>query len=430
MPEQDRVAKAPVRPHRILPMAGRDPHESGRTATPMELLYDLVFVVAIGQAAGQLAHLVADGQWAVATAGFLLAMFGILWAWVNFSWFASAFDTDDWPQRLSTMVQMIGVTVLGLGVPAMFHSLLVGDQVNNRVMVAGYVVMRLAMVFQWLRASRQSPQYRRACRTYVWTIAIAQIGWVATAIAPLTPSSFAVIMVALLLVEFGGPYLAETRCGGTPWHPHHIAERYGLLTLIALGEGVAGTVASLSAAVDARGWTLDAVLVAVAGMGLTFSMWWCYFLLPSGEILHARRDRAFPWAHTSLPMFAAIAATGAGLHAAALFIAHQAHIGPVMTVLALAVPVAVFVLGIYGLYTVLYHRISRFHIGLLAATGLVLAAGPLLAWAGVSMAPCLLVIMAAPWVTVIGYEAHGHREVAEAFAQVTRDTESDGGPTT
>ena len=77
----------------------------------------------------------------------------------------------------------------------------------------------------------------------------------------------------LLLIELMGPVLAERRDGGTPWHPHHIAERYSLFAIIALGEGVVGTVATLSAVVEAQGWTLDAALVCVAGTGLTFGMW-------------------------------------------------------------------------------------------------------------------------------------------------------------
>ena len=79
--------------------------------------------------------------------------------------------------------------------------------------------------------------------------------------------------------------IAERHKGGTPWHAHHIAERYGLLVIITLGEGVIGTVASLSAVVNEYGWNLDAVLVAVAGIGLTFGLWWTYFILPSAEVL-------------------------------------------------------------------------------------------------------------------------------------------------
>jgi low temperature requirement protein LtrA len=408
------------RAHRIRCMTGRDPHEAGRTATTLELLYDLVFVVAIGQAANQLAHLVAEGHYAAGVGGFAFAMFAVLWAWINFSWFASAFDTDDWPYRLATMVQMVGVTILGLGLPQMFHSIDTGHGIDNRVMVAGYVVMRVAMVFHWLRAARQDPHCRAASLVYVKTIVLAQIGWVAMAFVHLSVLPAALIIIALLLVELGGPYLAETRHGGTPWHAHHMAERYGLLAIIALGEGVIGTVASLSAVVEGQGWTTDAVMVAVAGMGLTFGMWWCYFMLPVGEILHVRRERSFFWGYGSLPVLAAIAATGAGLHVAALFIAHKAHVGPLVTVLALAIPVGVYLLGIYALYSGLLSDIDPFHAWLLFLTAVVLVAGPLLAAAGVSMALCLLVIMLAPAVTVVGYEVRGHRHVAEALERVVR----------
>ena len=411
----------PDRTHRIRRMLGRNPHEHGRVATTLELLFDLVFVVAIGQAANQLAHLLAEGHLVAAIGGFCFAMFAVIWAWINFSWFASAFDTDDWLYRLTTMLQMVGVTILGLGLPPMFHSVDAEEGINNRVMVAGYVVMRIAMVFQWLRAASHSPERREACLAYVKTIVASQIGWVAFACVDLRlwPSTF--ITAALLVIELGGPYLAEKRYGGTPWHAHHIAERYGLLAIIALGEGVVGTVASLSAVVDESGWTTDAMLVAIAGMGLTFGMWWCYFLLPAGEVLHVRRERSFAWGYGSLPVLAAIAATGGGLHVAALFIEHKTHIGPVATVLALAVPVGVYLAGIYWLYNTLLADIDPFHALLMVVTALVLVTGPLLAAAGVSMAVCLLVVMLAPAVTVIGYEMRGHRHIANALERTLRE---------
>lgn len=419
MSEHGQAAPAD-RTHRIRAMAGRDPHEGGRTATPLELLYDLVFVVAIGQAASQLAHLVAEGHYGAGIGAFAFAMFAVIWAWINFSWFASAFDTDDWPYRLATMVQMVGVTVLGLGLPQLFHSIDAGHSIDNRVIVAGYVVMRIAMVFLWLRAARQSPRHRDACLAYAKTIVLAQIGWVTAAFLHLSLVPATLMFGALMLLELAGPYLAETRHGGTPWHAHHMAERYGLLAIIALGEGVIGTVASLSAVVETQGWTTDAVLVAVAGMGLTFGMWWCYFLLPVGEILHVHRERSFLWGYGMFPILAAIAATGAGLHVAALFIEHNAHIGPLATVLALAIPVAVYLAGIYLMYSGLFDDVDPFHVLLGVLTAAVLVAGPLLAAAGVSVAVSLLVVMLAPVVTVVGYEIHGHRHIAEALDRALR----------
>src|SRR5262245_42579153 len=104
-------------------MGGRDRHESHRVATPLELLFDLTFVISFGVAASQLAHALAAGHYSTAFIGFGLASFGICWAWTNFTWFASAYDTDDWIFRLCTMVQMIGVLVLAVGMPQMFASL-------------------------------------------------------------------------------------------------------------------------------------------------------------------------------------------------------------------------------------------------------------------------------------------------------------------
>ena len=164
----------------------------------------------------------------------------------------------------------------------MFSSIEHGDHVDNRILVAGYVVMRIAMVFQWLRAARQDPQRRSACLTYAAAITIAQIGWIAAIFVHTSVPTTFLLFAVLIFVELLGPWIAERRKTETPWHSHHIAERYGLLVIIALGEGVVGTVASLTAVVGHQGWTMDAVLVAIAGTGLTFGMWWLYFAVPAG----------------------------------------------------------------------------------------------------------------------------------------------------
>jgi low temperature requirement protein LtrA len=400
--------------HGVTRMVGRDPNEPHRAATPLELLFDLTFVVAFGVAAEQLAHLLAESHLASGLVGFGFAMFAVCWAWINFSWFASAYDTDDWPFRVATMVQMVGVLIFALGLPDVFASIDQGLHLNNAVAVAGYVVMRIAMGLQWLRAATQNPQRRSACLTYLTTILVAQAGWVLLLLVETSVSVPVTLlyMVPLVLLELSGPWIAETRKGGTPWHAHHLAERYGLLAIIALGEGVIGTVASLAAVVQRQGWTLDAVLVGVAGTGLTFGMWWTYFLIPSAGILQAHRERVFAWGYGHILIFTAIAATGAGLHVAASYIEGQAHISGVATVLCVAVPVGGFVLMVYALHTWLVREADPFHLGLLAGTAAVLVAAVWLATSGVPMAWCLLVVTLAPAVTVVGYEALGYRHLA------------------
>ena len=220
----------------------------------------------------------------------------------------------------------------------------------------------------------QDPARRRACLTYAVVVSMAQVGWVALIVLHF---SIAVTLDPRAscspLIEFAGPIVAERKDGGTPWHAHHIAERHGLFAIIALGEGVVGTVAALSAVVEQQGWTLDAALVGVAGIGLTFGMWWVYYMLPSAPILHAHRDRAFVWAYGQLLIVTAIVATGAGLHVAANFIEHKAHIGPLATVLTVAIPVGVFLGLIYGLYYYLVQRFDPFHVWLLTATAAIVA---------------------------------------------------------
>lgn len=408
--------------HHARKMSGRDPHELYRVATPLELLFDLTFATTFGFAASQLAHALSEGHYAVALIGFGFATFAISWAWINFSWFASAYDTDDWIFRVVTMVQMIGVLVLAIGLPRMFNSIEHGEHLDNTVMVTGYVVMRIAMVFQWLRAAKQDPARRRACLSYVITISIAQIGWVAQIIWNFPIGTSILFAIILGLIELSGPMIAERKDGGTPWHAHHIAERYSLFAIIALGEGVVGTIATLSAVIENQGWSIDAALVCVAGMGLTFAIWWVYYLLPSAQVLHINRNRAFVWGYGQIVVIAAIVATGAGLHVAANFIEHKTQIGPLATVLCVAIPVGVLLLSIYALYYHLLRRFDALHLWLLIVTGGVMTLAVLAALSGVDMAICLVIVTLAPAVTVVGYEIQGHRHEAEALAINERRT--------
>ncbi|BBX30755.1 membrane protein [Mycolicibacterium mageritense] len=408
---------SPVQTHRLRRMAGRDPHEQHRVASPLELLFDLTFVIAFGVAASQLAHLMAEDHVGAGLVGFGFAAFAIWWAWMNFTWFASAFDTDDWVFRAMTMLQMVGVIILALGLPQMFASVEHGGHVDNTVLVAGYVVMRIALVGQWLRAARQDPEHRTACLTYAAAVTVAQIGWIVQIFAHTSVVVFFVTAVVLVIVEMSGPYLAERRMGGTPWHAHHIAERYGLLAIIALGEGVVGTVASLTAAVGEHGWTTDAILLVVAGTGLTFGMWWVYFLVPAADLLHAHRRLSFRYGYLHMLVFASIVATGAGLHVAAYYIEEESHLGSVATVLAVAIPVATYLVSMFVIYSLLVGDVDVFHTVLVVLAAAVLIGAVAMAASGISMPLCLLVVTAAPVVVVVGFEAIGHRHAAAIVAK-------------
>jgi low temperature requirement protein LtrA len=402
--------RAPLH-HWITPMTGRDPHQPHRGATPLELLYDLVFVAAFGVAGNQMAHVLAEGHTWPAIGAFAFAMFATVWAWINYSWFASAFDTDDWFVRLTTMVQMVGVVVLALGLPDLFHSLSTGVGIDNDVIVAGYVVMRVAMLANWLRVARQAPQHRRVALTYVGYVAIAQVGWVTLLGLHLDLGPTVVVMVMLYVIEMGGPFAAERKAGGTPWHAHHIAERYGLLTIITLGEGVLGTIASVSPLIQEHGWTDDAIVLLSAGILLTFAIWWVYFMIPFGEILHRSPSAGFAFGYGHLPIVGALTAIGAGLHVAAYVVEGTAHIGYAAAVYAVAIPVGLFMIALFLVYGSMVRTLDTFHLALFAGVLAALALAVLLASAGVAFGLCVLLVAAAPVIVIVGFETIGHRHV-------------------
>src|SRR6266446_1875833 len=390
-------------------MGGRDPHEEHRVATPLELLFDLTFATCFSFAASQFATELAEGRYAAAALGFSFASLAICWAWINFSWFSSAYDTDDWVFRLVTMVQMVGVLVLVAGVPRMFDSIERSGHLDNSVMVLGYVIMRVALVFQWLRAAKDDPARRRVCLIYAATISIAQVGWVVQIVVPLTAPAAIILGGILVLIEMTGPVLAERHAGGTPWHAHHIAERHSLFAIIALGEGVVGTVAALSAVVDRQGWTMDAVLVGIAGMGLTFGMWWVYYLVPSGEILQRHRNRASVWGYAQILIVTSIVATGAGLHVAASFIEQKADITPMAAMLAVAVPVVLFLALLHAAHYFLVRHFRSTDAWLLISSIGVAMISVIAALSGISTAACLVLLAFAPAVTILAHELGGYQ---------------------
>ncbi|OIJ24401.1 low temperature requirement protein A [Nocardioides luteus] len=403
--------------HRRRSLVGRSPDEQHRTATPLELLYDLVFIVAFGQAADELAHHVAAGRPVVGLVGFSLGVVLISWAWGSNTWFASAYDEDDWICRLTTMVQMVGVVIVALGLPEMFAALAGGENGGYGIVVGGYVVMRVPMAVQWLRAARNDPVRRPALMTYFWTIASAQAGWTSlAAIAPPLPAATAV-GVALLAIETVGPVIAQRGKGGTPWNADHVAERYGLLVIVALGEVVLGTVAAVSATVHGpAGWSIDAAVTATAGIGLALAMWWMYFTVPSALVLRVHRERVFFWSYGHHVIVGAIVAVGAGLHVAALHLEHDSQIGTVPTVLTVAVPLVIFVWMLYAQWKTLVRLSNRRHLGLIIGTAAVTALAVVLVAAGVSIALGLAVIAVAAVLPIAWFELAGHRDLAAALA--------------
>jgi low temperature requirement protein LtrA len=318
-------------------MVARDTAEPERAATPLELFFDLCFVVAVAQASGRLHHAVADGGAGSAVVSYVLVFFAIWWAWMNFTWFSSAYDNDDVPYRLLTFVQIVGALILAAGVPRAF------DDRDFDVVFIGYLVMRVGLVSLWLRAARHDAPHRTAALRYAAGIALLMVVWLLVLLIGWPVWAF-VLAGAL---ELAVPLVAE-RTNHTTWHAHHIAERYGLFTLIVLGESVLAATVAFQHAIDERDTNITLYLTGAAGIVTVFALWWLYFSKPAQWFLTSLRV-AFVWGYGHYLVFASAAAVGAGIAVNVDLATHHASVSKAYAGAAVTIPVAVYLVTLWFL---------------------------------------------------------------------------------
>ncbi|KOG16200.1 low temperature requirement protein A [Streptomyces viridochromogenes] len=328
------------RPLRRLTARGRG--EAHRAATPLELFFDLCFVVAIAQAGVQLVHAVAEGHAGEGILSYAMVFFAIWWAWMNFTWFASAYDNDDILYRVVTLIQIAGVLVLAAGVSRAF------EEHEYLAVLLGYVIMRLALVTQWLRVARSSegPERTMALR-YAGGVLLCQIGWVGLVVLPEDARPWVFLVMAIL--EMCVPPYAE-RDHPTSWHPRHIAERYGLFTIIVLGETIAAATVAVKAGIDENDALGDLLPIAAGGLLIIFAAWWIYFVVPIHGHLRSNKQ-AFLWGYGHYVVFAAAAAIGAGLEVAVEQAVGKAHISTLAASAAVTLPTALYLLTVWALHS-------------------------------------------------------------------------------
>ncbi|RPF30429.1 low temperature requirement protein A [Streptomyces sp. TLI_185] len=322
------------------PMRGRHPGEEHRTASPLELFFDLCFVAAIAQASSAFEHEIAAGRPGRGLLGYVLVFFAIWWAWMNFTWFASAYDTDDVPYRVLTLVQITGALVMAAGTS---EALVHGD---FAIITWGYLVMRLALVSQWLRAAYTDRERRRSALRYAFGIHVLEIGWLARLVLPHDGgvASFAVLAIGELAV----PVWAE-RAEGTTWHPTHIAERYGLFTLIVLGESVTAAGIAVGTALDTHRAPRSVLTIALGGMLTVFALWWLYFAQDAPRRLKTQKT-AMLWGYGHYVVFAAAAAVGAGLVVNVAHVTGHHGLTDREAAATYTVPVALFITSVWLLH--------------------------------------------------------------------------------
>jgi low temperature requirement protein LtrA len=174
-------------------------------------------------------------------------------------------------------------------------------------------------------------------------------GWVAVALVGWPVWALVLMVVVELLV----PAWAESSVH-TAWHPEHIAERYGLFTIIVLGETILSSSLAFQAVVDARSGDVTVALTALGALLTVFSMWWIYFAPPSRARRLSERE-SFPWGYVHYVVFASAAAVGAGVAVVLDRVtAHHPHVSAVGAAASFTVPVIFYVIAVTFIHTLLY----------------------------------------------------------------------------
>jgi len=289
-------------------LVGRDPRADVRTATPLELLFDLVSVIGIANAVTGLHHGIAAGDSATSIIQFLMAFFSIWLAWIHYTWFASAFDNSSVLFRIATMCIMVGSLIMATGIHQLFK------HTSFALVVFGYVIMRLVLSLMWFWAAKDNPEYRTGALLYGFGIVLTQWYWIGFYLVDASSQLliYCLFFVGVIL-ELSVPAIAE-RITATPWHAEHIIERYGLLNIIVLGETFLACAMAIQELVDDLQQFVDLALLAISALCVVFALWWLYF--NKQEHLETLNPgcyhRSIIWAYGHYFIFMAGSAVGAG----------------------------------------------------------------------------------------------------------------------
>ncbi len=306
--------------------------EENRTATPLELFYDLIFVVAIAHVAAAFHHDYAHNHIGHGVVSFFMVFLAIWWAWNQYTWFASSFDNNSVRFRLATLWQMVGALVIAAGVDNAFNS-------DFTVVILGYVIIRSSAVWLWFKVASDNPKLKITGRRYAVGILLCQVGWITQNFFEFSYFIFA----SLWLAEFIVPFYAESHTQ-TYYHSEHIEERFGLLTIIVLGESILASTNSFISLIEH--FSFDVLLVSIGCLLTLFGIWWLYF---NNSVEHELRKKniAFQWGYGHYIIFGSAAAIGALVSVNVDVLTHHASIELSVANFGFSVAVALFLFGLW-----------------------------------------------------------------------------------
>jgi low temperature requirement protein LtrA len=282
-------------------------HEYGRKATWFELFFDLVFVVAVAALAGALSH---HYDWkGYAEFGFLFLV--LWWLWLGHTFHASRFDKDRPDQWAVGFAQILAVVFIAYGASDPFGA-------RTWAFAGGVAAFKAFLMLGYLREIRR-PGLSRLCTIYGAIYAVQAVLWAGSIWAE--PSLRLALWALALLLDIVAPFLVARETHRAPPHPEHLPERFGLFTIILLGETAAAAVHALDYGSELHG---DTLIVALLGASLGFLYWVGYFQRAHGNAERHVSDAAAGrnlrlWAYGHIPLYLGIASLGAGT----VYLAHH-----------------------------------------------------------------------------------------------------------
>ncbi|WP_416350870.1 low temperature requirement protein A [Rivularia sp. UHCC 0363] len=286
--------------------------EENRHATWLELFYDLVFVVAVSQ----IAHYLQQDVSLKGFLGFVFLFIPVWWAWIGTTFYANRFDSDDIKHRLLTGLQMLAVAALAVNIHHGLGETSVGFAI-------AYAATRFVLVLEYLRVIKHIPQARGLATHYCTGFSIAAVLWLVSAFVPI-PIRF-VLWGLGLVIDFSTVITTKRFQIALLPHPEHLPERFGLFTIIVLGEAIIAVVNGVSE----QKWDVQSAISAVFGFSIAFGLWWIYFENVTGSVLQGtganKKIGLFQvWLYGHLLLVIGLATTGVGVEHVIMSDANQA----------------------------------------------------------------------------------------------------------
>jgi low temperature requirement protein LtrA len=373
-----------------------EPEGEDRRATWMELFFDLVFVVAVAQVANVLG---ADPSFR-GLLRFTGLFIPIWWAWAGYTFYANRFDTDDVVHRALYLAGMLAVAALAVTVHDAPHG-------GSAAFALAYLMVRLVLLVLYVRARRHATRARGLTNVFLTAFGASAALWLVSVFVP-PPARYAIWAVALLL-ELAAPVLAWRLIAQAPIHPTHLPERFGLFTLIVLGESVLGVVLGTVGV----SWHLESAAVGVAGFLIAASLWWIYFdFFDTGAVLGRGVVRGLFYTYGHFPLVAGIVVAGVGTKLAIQDAAHNPHGEGTRWIICLGVAVCMLALGSIHWIGAGRRTDTDLFLRLAAATG----AATLAAFSSSIAAVVIVWLLAGLLLVVVAAELAGHEGHHETAA--------------